>query len=136
MEMVTGIGGFFYRATDPEALAEWYEATLGVRGPRPTYEEGSWWQQPGPTVVAPFPSATEHFGTSWMINFRVSDLDAMVAQLEEHGIAVEVDLEAYPNGRFARLHDPEGNPVELWEPAGADAVPPGDSGTSVPPSRE
>jgi glyoxylase I family protein len=51
-----------------------------------------------------------------MINFRVRDLDAMVAQLREAGIAVEIDAERYPNGRFARLHDPEGNPIELWEP--------------------
>lgn len=52
-----------------------------------------------------------------MINFRVRDLDAMIAQLEAAGIAVRADPESYPNGRFARLHDPEGNPIELWEPA-------------------
>jgi predicted enzyme related to lactoylglutathione lyase len=51
-----------------------------------------------------------------MINFRVTDLDAMVPQLREAGITVEVDAQSYPNGRFARLHDPEGNPIELWEP--------------------
>jgi predicted enzyme related to lactoylglutathione lyase len=53
-----------------------------------------------------------------MINFRVNDLDAMVEQLKVAGIEVKVDPEEYPNGRFARLHDPEGNPVELWEPKG------------------
>jgi predicted enzyme related to lactoylglutathione lyase len=57
----------------------------------------------------------------WMVNFRVRDLDAMVAQLWAAGIAIEVDAQQYPNGRFARLHDPEGNPVELWQPAGRDA---------------
>lgn len=51
-----------------------------------------------------------------MINFRVRDLDAMVAQLKRGGIAVDVDPQMYPNGRFAKLHDPEGNPVQLWEP--------------------
>jgi len=69
-------------------------------------------------------ATTEYFGDSkqmWMVNFRVRDLDAMVAQLRAAGIAIEVDAQQYPNGRFARLHDPEGNPVELWQPAGRDA---------------
>jgi glyoxylase I family protein len=56
-----------------------------------------------------------------MVNFRVRHLEAMAAQLRAAGIAVEVDAQRYPNGRFARLRDPEGNPVELWEPAGRDA---------------
>jgi glyoxylase I family protein len=56
-----------------------------------------------------------------MINFRVANLDAMAAQLRAAGISVEIDSDRYPNGRFARLHDPEGNPIELWEPAGRDA---------------
>jgi hypothetical protein len=54
-------------------------------------------------------------------NFRVRDLDAIAAQLQAAGIAIEVDAQQYPNGRFARLHDPEGNPIELWQPAGRDA---------------
>jgi predicted enzyme related to lactoylglutathione lyase len=58
-----------------------------------------------------------------MVNFRVRNLEAMAAQLRASGIAVEIDPEAYPNGRFARLHDPDGNPVELWEPAGRDSHP-------------
>lgn len=52
----------------------------------------------------------------WMINFRVNDLDAMAAQLRDAGIEVEIENEEYPNGRFARLVDPEGNPIQLWEP--------------------
>jgi glyoxylase I family protein len=56
-----------------------------------------------------------------MANFRVRDLEAMLAQLRAAGISVEADPQSYPNGRFARLHDPEGNPIELWEPAGRDA---------------
>ncbi|MGH7720580.1 MAG: VOC family protein, partial [Gemmatimonadaceae bacterium] len=52
----------------------------------------------------------------WMVNFRVRDLAAMAAQLRANGIAVKVDPTTYPNGRFARLQDPEGNPIELWEP--------------------
>ncbi len=76
-------------------------------------------QQAGPTVFAPFASDTSYFGDinqKWMVNFRVRDLDAMVAQLRASGITVEVDKEIYPNGRFARIHDPDGNPIELWEP--------------------
>jgi hypothetical protein len=56
-----------------------------------------------------------------MINFRVRDLDAIALELQAAGIAVELDPQHYPNGRFARLHDPEGNPIELWQPAGPDA---------------
>ncbi len=52
-----------------------------------------------------------------MVNFRVRDLDAMIGQLRAADIAVAVDAKSYPNGRFARLHDPDGNPIELWEPA-------------------
>lgn len=123
MEKVTGIGGVFFRARDPEALTRWYEANLGVAAPPPSYDVRSWEQESGPTVFAPFPGDSEHFRRpeqQWAINFRVRDLDAMVAQLRGAGIEVEVHRESYPNGRFAELADPEGNPVQLWEPAGAD----------------
>ena len=78
-----------------------------------------WQQEAGTTVFAPFKADTKYFGRptqQWMINFRVRDLDAMVAQLKRAGITVEVDPQAYPNGRFARLEDPEGNPIQLWQP--------------------
>jgi predicted enzyme related to lactoylglutathione lyase len=119
MEKVTGIGGFFFRAADPKALAEWYERHLGVTRIPSSYSEEPWRQEAGWTAFAPFATDTKYFGRStqqWMINFRVSDLDAMVAQLRGAGIAVEVDPQVYPNGRFARLQDPEGNPIQLWEP--------------------
>jgi len=89
-----------------------------------SYEELPWRQEAGPTGFSPFPETTEYFGDSkqaWMVNFRVRDLDAIAAQLQAAGIAIEVDAQQYPNGRFARLHDPEGNPIELWQPAGRDA---------------
>ena len=124
MEKVTGIGGLFFRAKNPGALSTWYETHLGVHKVGEKYEDGSWWQDEGPTVFAPFEDDTENSGTSqhpWMINFRVKDLDAMVAQLRLAGIKVEVDPETYPNGRFARLIDPEGNPIELWQAGGTDA---------------
>ena len=117
-EKVLGIGGLFFRAKDPKALATWYQENLGV-SPTPTsYDEQPWVQAAGATVFAPFGEKTGYFGDMkkmWMINFRVRNLDAMVAQLKGNGVAVEVDPEVYPNGRFARLTDPEGNPIQLWE---------------------
>jgi len=119
MERVTGLGGVFFRSDDTAALMRWYQEHLGV-DPVPTdYETPPWQQEAGPTVLAPFPKDTEYFGRAtqaFMLNFRVRDLDAMVAQLRGAGIEVDV-TEPMPNGRFARLSDPEGNPVELWEPA-------------------
>ena len=123
-EKVTGIGGVFFRAHDPQVLAEWYERHLGI-APAPTsYETQPWLQLAGPTVFAPFASTTTYFGRpeqQWMMNFRVRDLDAMVQQLRAAGIVVDVDPTVHPNGRFARLHDPEGNPIELWEPKDQEA---------------
>jgi glyoxylase I family protein len=118
MERVTGIGGFFFRSTDPKGLAAWYERHLGVTRAPESYTAEPWRQEAGVTVFAPFKADTKYFGRpeqQWMINFRVRDLDAMVAQLKRAGIAVE-DPETAPNGRFARLQDPEGNPIQLWQP--------------------
>ena len=117
MAKVNGIGGFFFRAHDPAALAAWYEAHLGVDDISKTV----WRQQEGPTIVAPFARDTEYFGRSeqqWMLNFRVDDLDAMMEQLGSAGIVVETRAEWDSEvGRFCRIHDPEGNPIELWEPS-------------------
>ncbi|MGB2568833.1 VOC family protein [Micromonospora citrea] len=124
MERVTGIGGVFFRARDPDRLSAWYATHLGVDPAPESYEVSSWWQQAGPTVFAAMPADSAHFGGAqhaWSINFRVTDLDAMVGQLRGAGIDVQVDPEEYPNGRFADLRDPEGNGVQLWEPAGADS---------------
>lgn len=121
MEKVTGIGGVFFRCSNPQALAEWYEKHLGVAQVPSDYQQSPWCQEAGATVFAPFPDNTDYFGRDdqqWMINFRVNDLAAMVAQLEAAGIEVSIDKEVYPNGRFARLSDPEGNPIELWQPKG------------------
>ena len=117
-EKVTGIGGFFFRAKDPKALALWYERNLGVTQTPKSYQEEPWKQEAGMTVFAPFPMDSKMFGTAdkqWIINFRVTNLDAMVAQLRRAGIEVEVDPQTHPNGRFAALKDPEGNPIQLWE---------------------
>jgi len=119
MQHVTGIGGLFFRAKNPTGMAQWYQENLGVDLGPADYTQKPWWQEAGPTVFAPFPQDSEYFGNAgknWMINFRVRDLDAMIAQLRAVKIEVSVDPEIYPNGRFARLQDPEGNPIELWEP--------------------
>lgn len=119
MEKVTGIGGIFFRAKDPAALGQWYEDHLGVKRTPQDYNTPPWMQEAGATVFAPFDHDTDYFGNKnqqWMINFRVRDLAAMVRQLRAAGVAVEVDEETYPNGLFARLEDPEGNPIQLWEP--------------------
>ena len=124
MEKVSGIGGLFVRARDPDALARWYRDHLGVSLVPSNYDEPGWQQEAGPTGFAPFPETTDYFGNDgrvWMVNFRVRNLEAMAAQPESAGVSVKIDPEPYPNGLFARLHDPEGNPIELWEPKGRDA---------------
>lgn len=120
-EKVLGIGGFFFRSRNPKELADWYQRHLGI-DPIPTdYNQHGWQQSAGPTAFAPFPQESGYFGNpqqTFMLNFRVRSMDAMVAQLNASNIAVKVDPQSYPNGRFARLHDPDGNPIELWEPDG------------------
>src|SRR5690348_15919599 len=84
MERVLGIGGFFVKAADPAALGAWYREVLGLDAG----EHGIWTQEPGPTVFATFEADTDYFGPGGqpsMLNFRVADLDAMLAQLREHG---------------------------------------------------
>ena len=123
MEKGAGIGGIFFRSQDPGTLAAWYVAHSGV-DPLPGNCGTTPWQSVGGTVVcAPFPADTDYLDRreqGFMVNFRVRvrDLDRMVAQLETAGIAVRRDPETYPKGRFARIHDPNGNPVELCAPAG------------------
>ena len=112
---VTGIGGVFFKAQDQDALRAWYAEHLGIGG------EGIWQQEAGPTEFAPFgPDHWEspYLGpTGWGINLRVDGFDELVARLRGAGIDVEVDPGAYDYGRFALLRDPEGNVLQLWEPA-------------------
>lgn len=127
MQKVLGIGGLFFRSENPEDLAKWYERHLGISLVPTSYELKPWHQDAGPTVFAPFEKNTKYFGNpeqSWMVNFRVADLEAMVAQLRAAGVAVE-EPQSHPNGEFARLHDPEGNPIELWEPREPPGTEPG-----------
>ena len=116
MPKVVGIGGVFFRATDPVRLAEWYEKHLGIDD----LHKSVWLQEAGTTIFGPFSENTDYFGRAeqqWMINFRVDNLEGLIAELKASGIAVETRAEWNSEvGRFARIHDPEGNPVELWEP--------------------
>jgi predicted enzyme related to lactoylglutathione lyase len=120
---VLGIGGLFFRAADPDGLSAWYRDMLGVgAGCSGTGEEaGEWvWKAAGgDTVFAPFRHDTDYFAAdkAFMVNLRVAGLDALVARLQAAGIAVErrAEWDAPGVGRFARIHDPEGNPIELWE---------------------
>lgn len=120
-ERVLGIGGLFFRAHDPKALAEWYRIHLGVGLTPGGTETTPWHTEAGTTTFQPFSLTSKYFGDPqqmWMVNFRVRDLDKMAAQLRAAGIEVAVDPQTYPYGRFARIHDPEKNPIELWQPAG------------------
>lgn len=117
MAKATGIGGMFFRSDDPDALREWYSRHLGIDNSSPV-----WFQEAGPTVLMPFPRNTGYFGDEsreWMLNFRVDQLDILCESLANAGIAVERRPDEWDSevGRFARIHDPEGNPIELWEPA-------------------
>jgi predicted enzyme related to lactoylglutathione lyase len=116
MERVLGIGGYFLRASDPAALGAWYRDCLGLDAD----EHGLWSQEAGPTGFAPFPSDTEYFGSrtqQTMLNFRVRDLDAMLAQLRARGAAVDAETQDMAGvGRFGWVADPEGNRIELWQP--------------------
>lgn len=117
MERVLGIGGYFLRATDPVALGAWYREALGMDAG----EQGLWQQETGPTVFATFESDTDYLGSRdqrTMLNFRVRDLDAMLAQLRDRGTDVVGDVQDMEGvGRFGWVTDPEGNRIELWQPA-------------------
>ncbi|PYC69041.1 glyoxalase [Streptomyces tateyamensis] len=117
MERVLGIGGYFLRATDPAALTAWYRDCLGLDAD----ENGLWQPGAGPTVFAAFAADTDYFGSptqQTMLNFRVRDLDAMLAQLRAKGAAVAAETQEMAGvGRFGWVTDPEGNRIELWQPA-------------------
>ncbi len=115
---VTGIGGLFFRCKDPKAQAAWYLEHLSVGAPEGVFV---WPQQAGPTVFAPFKADSDYFPAEkqWMINFRVDDLDGLMASLKAAGIEVitKPEWDVMPEvGRFARISDPEGNQIELWQP--------------------
>lgn len=115
---VTGIGGVFFRAKDPKALAEWYKKHLGMYDMDANYDP---WPQQGPTVFKPIALDNEYFGKKsqmFMLNLRVDDLDGLLKQLKTDKVKIIKEVEEQTGvGRFASIEDPEGNRIELWEPS-------------------
>jgi predicted enzyme related to lactoylglutathione lyase len=118
-EAALGIGGVFFRSSDPDALRAWYADHLGLA----MEDYGTTFQakEGDQTVWAPFASDTGYFGRldqQGMVNYRVRDLDAMLAQLRAAGVDVDARVEEHEYGRFGWATDPEGNRFELWQPPG------------------
>ena len=124
MQKVTGVGGVFIRARDPQAMKDWYEKHLGIPFGSQLYVAFPWVnekgpEKPGSTVFSFFPQDTDYFqpsGSSFMINFRVQDLDALLETLKQEGVSLIGEPMAESYGKFAWIMDPEGNKIELWEP--------------------
>jgi predicted enzyme related to lactoylglutathione lyase len=123
MKKVTGIGGVFFKCQDPAKIKEWYNKHLGI-------DAGSWgaqfeWRElddstkKGATAWNPFPDKTKYFDPStkdFMINYRVENLEALVADLKKDGVTICDEIATYPYGKFVHIMDMEGNKIELWEP--------------------
>ncbi len=110
---VTGIGGFIFRAKDPDAQTDWYKKHMGI-------DRNKWEQEAGATAFAPMSMDSDMFGSksqSFMLNFRVDDLDGMLKKLKSSGVKIVKEAENYKGmGSFASIEDPEGNRIELWQP--------------------
>lgn len=118
---ITGVGGVFFKAKDPKALAAWYRDVLGLPvqpwGGAALHTDVP--QHPPAVAWMAFPASSAHFAPStgdWMVNYAVDDLDAIAARLRARGVEILKRVDDDPNGRFAWILDPEGNKVELWEP--------------------
>ncbi|HKS21589.1 MAG TPA: VOC family protein [Thermoanaerobaculia bacterium] len=115
MEKVTGVGGIFFKAEDAPKLRDWYRDNLGID------VDPQWGgAMMGDVVWSIFPTTSKHFDKPCMINYRVSDLDAMLAQLRAAGATVDEKVTDDDFGRFGWVTDPEGNRIELWQPAATD----------------
>ncbi|WP_459210559.1 VOC family protein [Aquimarina rhabdastrellae] len=124
MKRVTGIGGIFFKSTDPKKTKDWYKNHLGLN----TDEYGCtfWWKDEEDnkcsTQWSPFAKDTSYFEPSkkeFMMNFRVDDLVTLMETLKEEGVTVIDKIEEYDYGKFGWIIDPEGNKIELWEPVDA-----------------
>jgi predicted enzyme related to lactoylglutathione lyase len=123
MARVTGLGGIFFKSPDPKALGAWYAKHLGLPvtpfGFAKFVEDE---KRPGSTLWTPFKESTDYFKPStkdFMINFRVDDLDALLAQLRSDGVQVDANVQDSEFGKFGWIMDPDGNRVELWQPPAA-----------------
>jgi predicted enzyme related to lactoylglutathione lyase len=120
---VTGIGGIFFKCQDPKKLREWYSTHLGLNV-NPYGSVFEWYQgadstRKGFTQWSPFKETTTYFEPSkkeFMINYRVGNMDALVAELKQNGVTVLDTIETYDYGKFVHIMDLEGNKIELWEP--------------------
>jgi predicted enzyme related to lactoylglutathione lyase len=121
MKRVTGIGGVFFKAKDPEKMKAWYGTHLGI----PSNQYGAtfnWYEKngdKGTTAWNPFKEDTSYFSPSekqFMFNYRVENLEALLELLRAEGVTVVGDMEVFDYGKFAWIMDPEGNKIELWEP--------------------
>lgn len=113
---ITGIGGIFFRSKNQEALADWYEKHFGINSMKTGY---IWNQEAGPTVFSPFAQNTDYFANEnqqFMLNFRVTNLDELLAELKTEGVVIDEKRMDESYGKFAWVYDPEGNKIELWEP--------------------
>ncbi|MBK7173330.1 MAG: VOC family protein [Bacteroidales bacterium] len=123
MKRVTGIGGIFFKCKNPKAVREWYQEHLGLNT-NPYGSVFEWWQgadstKKGFTQWSPFNEKTTYFEPStkdFMINYRVDDLEALVAALTKEGVTITDTIETYDYGKFVHIMDLEGNKIELWEP--------------------
>src|SRR3989440_10462076 len=120
---VTGLGGVFFKAKDRKAMVQWYSRHVGMDIENSmvlfTWRGGTDGKVQGATVWSIFPADTKYFGedgASFMINYRVKDLDGLLAALRGEGVDVERKVEESEYGRFAWIVDPEGNRIELWQP--------------------
>lgn len=123
MKKVTGIGGIFFKSKDPDAMKKWYSDHLGL--PVDPYGATFEWRQDDDpskkvtTIWSPFKESTKYFEPStkdFMINYRVENLEALVAELKAAGVTILDDIQSYDYGKFVHILDPEGNKIELWEP--------------------
>lgn len=124
MKKVTGIGGVFFKCKDPNKMKEWYKTHLGFDvtdwGVNFEWRDAENPEKTGSTAWNPFPETTKYFEPStkdFMINYRVADLVALVDQLKSEGVTIVDNIETYDYGKFVHIMDPEGNKIELWEPA-------------------
>ena len=125
MKRATGIGGFFFKSEDPEKLSQWYEKHLGISFDKATHGALEWNEEGGMTVFSMFPKDTNYFNSSdkdFMFNFRVDDLEKLLEKLKTEGVTVMDKVEKYEYGKFGWILDPEGNKIELWEPAEEDSA--------------
>jgi predicted enzyme related to lactoylglutathione lyase len=124
---VTGIGGIFFKSKDAEKIKNWYQKHLGLD--TDAYGTCFEWRQAddaskkGFSQWSPFHESTAYFkpsDKSFMINYRVEDLEWLVQQLKNEGVRVLDDIEYYDYGKFVHILDTEGNKIELWEPVDAE----------------